>query len=312
MRYFIILIFTIFLSIGFIGCGKLSPETKTTGTPTQTVLKTSGADNFQKTTMLKEEAIKLMNAKKFDEALKVIDKAIEIDPRDDLITKKANIYISLGKYNDAENELKKALKVSDRADRKALIYGYLADVYNATAQDDKALEAANEFEKLESQLPEDAFKELPIAYGVTGTIFADARKYDKAINYFNKALKKEPGVRRLLFERGYAYFQTGDKEKARADIQEWLKDPLTGKKDKPRTMGNAYMIMGEYDKALKYLNEAMEANPRNFSYYNDRAYVYILQGNKEAAKKDLKLVMEKYPADNWEVKMAKELLEKTK
>lgn len=315
MKKIIPLMILLLMAISFIGCGKPPSSEKTDSIQSKkpsTVSSPKKVSDFKETVMLKEETIKLMNAKKFDEALKVIDKAIDIDHRDDLITKKADIYISMKRYSDAEKELKDALKVSERIDRKAHIYGELADVYNATAQDDKALEAAREFEKLEPELPKNAFKELPIVYGVTGTILADAREYDKAINYFNKALEKEPGERRLLFERGYAYYQTGDKEKAMADIQEWMKDPLTGKKDKPRTMGNAYMIMGEYDKALKYFNKAMEANPKNFSYYNDRAYVYILQGNKKAAIKDLNLVIEKYPADNWEVKMANSLLEKTK
>ena len=315
MKKIIPVIIFLLLVISFIGCEKPSPSQKTDSTPkstTSAVPPDKAASSFRETVVLKEEAIKLMNAKKFDEALKVINKAIEIDPRDDLLIKKANIFISVNRYNDAEKELLEALKVAERADRKALIYGELADVYNATAQDEKALNAVREFEKLEAELPDNAFKELPIAYGITGTILADAEEYDKAINYFNKALEKEPEEKRLLFERGYAYYRTGDKEKAMADIKKWLKDPSTGKRDKPRTMGNAYMIMGEYDKALKYFNEAMKANPNNFSYYNDRAYVYILQGNKEAAIKDLNLVIEKYPADNWEVKMAKKLLEKTK
>lgn len=314
MKKIIPLLILLLLLIGA-GCGK-PPSTEDSGNTTSEATSTASpletTDNFQETVVLKEEAIKLMNSKKFDEALKVINKAIEIDHRDDLITKKADIYISMKRYSDAEKELTDALKVSERIDRKAHIYGELADVYNATGRDEKALEAVREFEKLETQLPKDAFKELPIVYGVSGTILSDHREYDKAINYLSKALEKEPGSRRLIFERGYAYYQKGDKDKAITDIKEWLKDPVTGNKDKPRTMANAYMIIGEYDKALKYANEAMEANPKNFSYYNDRAYIYILQGNKEAAKKDIDLVMEKYPAGDWEVKMAQELLEKMK
>jgi len=63
---------------------------------------TPGDDALQETSKLKEDAIKLMNQKKFDEALKVINKAIEIDPRDDLLSKRADIYVSLGKRDEAE------------------------------------------------------------------------------------------------------------------------------------------------------------------------------------------------------------------
>lgn len=281
------------------------PGTRISAEPADT---TVNEDN--ETLVLKEEAIKLMNAKKFDEALKVINKAVEIDPRDDLLTKRADIYISTKKFNEAEKDLKEALKVSERADRKALIYGHLADVYNATGKDDKSLEAAREFEKLESELQPDAFKELYSVYGTLGTIFADAGEYEKAINSFNKALEREPSRKRLLFERGYAYYKTGDEAKAKADIKAWLKTKPGDEKHLLRTMANAYMILGEYDTALKYINEAMAAEPEEYSFYNDRAYIYILQGKTDSAKKDLAVVKEKYPADHWEVKMANELFKK--
>jgi len=269
----------------------------------------TGDINLQKIAGLKEEAIELMNAKKFDEALKVINKAIEIDPRDDLLSKRADIYISTSKYKKAEKDLKEALEVSERADRKALIYGQLADVYNEQGEDEKSLNAIKEFEKLEAEQPAEAFKERPGVYGTMGTILADNGEYDRAIKCFNKALEKEPGETQLVFERGYAYYHTGDKEKAKADMKEWLNAvPSTNKDRRLRSLANAYMILEEYDKGLKYINEAMAKEPGNFSFYNDRAYIYILKGDKEAAKKDLETVEKKYPdKNNWERKMAEKL-----
>jgi tetratricopeptide (TPR) repeat protein len=292
------------------GCQPPPPSETRVQTSSKPADTTVNEDN--ETLVLKEEAIKLMNARKFDEALKVINKAVEIDPRDDLLTKRADIYISTKKFDEAEKDLKEALKVSERADRKALIYGHMADVYNATGEDDKSLEAAREFEKLESELPSDAFKELYSVYGTLGTIFADAGEYNKAINAFNKALENEPARNRLLFERGYAYYKTGDEAKAKADIKAWLKTKPGDEKHLLRTMANAYMILEEYDTALKYINEAMAAEPNEYSFYNDRAYIYILQGKTDAAKKDLELVKEKHPVDHWETKMANDLLKKIK
>jgi tetratricopeptide (TPR) repeat protein len=257
---------------------------------------------------LKEEAINLMNAKKFDEALKVINRAIELSPRDDLLTKRADIYNSTKKFSEAEKDLKEALKVSERDDRKALIYGQLADIYNSMGEDDKSLEAAREFEKLESDLPPDAFRELPVVYGTIGIILADAGEYNKAITCFNKDLAKEPDKVKLFFERGYALYQIGDKEKAAADMKKWLKTNPQDKKD----IGIAYMVLGEYDNALKYINEAIKNKPDKTAYYNDRAYIYILKGDRESARKDLEFIKSKYSADHWEVKLANKHLEKIK
>jgi len=171
--------------------GDASPGAKSEVSPADSSLTSPAEGNredLQEAKALKEETIKLMNAGKFDEALKTINKAIEIDPRDDLLSKRADIYVSTDRYKEAVEDLKAALKVSERNDRKALIYGQLADVYNELGEDDKSLEAIREFEKVEKELPEDAFRELPIVYGTMGIILADNEEYDRAIKCLDKAI----------------------------------------------------------------------------------------------------------------------------
>ncbi len=269
--------------------------------------------NFREIGALKEETIILMNQKKYDEALKVINKAIDIEARDDLLTKRADIYNSMKKYKEAEKDLQDALKISERPDRKALIYSQLADVYNSTDENDKALEAIKEVEKLEAGLPDDAFKELPVVYATIGTILNDHGEYKRAVKFFDKALAKDPGETRLLFERAYACFYDGDKEKAQADIKAWLKtDPPTEDAESLRSLANGYMILGEYDKALGYINKAMEKDPEDIGYPTDRAEIYILMGNKKAAADDLKKVLAKKPTGKWENQRLQKMVEKTK
>ena len=269
--------------------------------------------NYGELGKFKEEAINLMNQKKYDEALKVISKAIDIEPRDDLLTKRADIYKSMKKRKEAEKDLLEALKISERDDRKALIYAQLADVYNSMDENDKSLEAIKELEKLEAGLPDDAFKELPVVYSTMGTVLCDHGEYDRAIKFFDKALTKYPDETRLFYERGYAYFYKGDREKARADVNKWLKtNPTAEDAESLRSLANAYMIMGAYDKALGYINKAMEKDPEDIGYPADRAEIYIMMGNKKAAAADIEKVMKTNPNREWENKMLKDMLEKTK
>ena len=272
-------------------------------------------EKFQETVVLEHEAIKLMNAHKFDEALKAINKAIDIDHRGALLSRRAFIYLSLKKYKDAEKDLKEAIKLTDLPKVKAISYGQLADIYNEQGEDEKSLEAIREFEKYEPELSQENLRELPVVYGTMGTILADNGEYDRAIKCFDKAIAKEPGeTSRLLYERAYAYYRKGDHEKAKEGIQEWLKtNPESKDNIEYRSLGNAYMIKGEYDKALDYINKAMKKEPDDVSYYNDRAYIYIMKGDKESAKKDIDKVLKEIPdKDNWERKLAEKLLKSIK
>lgn len=282
-------------------------------TPEITTNKTTDDKSFQEIGKLKEHAIMLMNDKKYDEALKVITKAIDIEPRDDLLTKRADIYNSMKNHKEAEKDLQEALKISERDDRKALIYSQLADIYNSMDENDKSLEAIENLEKLEAGLPEDAFKELPVVYSTMGTVLCDHGEYERAVKFFDKALQKDPTETRIYFERGYAYFYKGDKEKAQADVKKWLEtNPSTEEAESLRTLANSYMILGEYDKALGYINKAIEKDPEDIGYPTDRAEIYILMGNKKAAAADLKKVLDKKPKGKWENLMLQKMMEKTK
>ena len=286
-----------------------APSTESSKTPPNNV---AGKD-YGEMRKLKEEAIILMNQKKYDEALKAISKAIDIEPRDDLLTKRADIYNSMKNYKEAEKDLQEALKISERDDRKVLIYSQLADIYNSQDENEKSLEAIKEVEKLESELPEDAFKELPVVYRTMGTVLCDHGEYSRAIKFFDKAIAKDPGEGRILYERGYAYYYLGNKEKAQEGVKEWLKtNPSTEDAENLRAIGSSYMILGEYDKALGNINKAIEKDPEDIGYLTDRAEVYILMGNKKAAAADLKKVLDKKPNGKWENKMLQDMLEKTK
>ena len=51
-------------------------------------------------------------------------------------------------------------------------------------------------------------------------------------------------------------------------------------------MGIAYGELGDYPRALNYLNQAVQIEPDQGAYYYGRARVYLLSGNKARAKED--------------------------
>jgi len=51
------------------------------------------------------------------------------------------------------------------------------------------------------------------------------------------------------------------------------------------------MILGEYDKAISYMNKAMKMEPGDTDLYRDRARMYYLKGDTESAIKDYEWVV---------------------
>ena len=308
--FFLLLILII---IFFAGCQQTPPQTtpdKTTPDKTPEEI----SDEIQDVPTLRKEAIKLIKDKDFMNALQFVNKALTVEQNDDLYLIRAYIFTKINSNQDAYKDLQEAMKTVKSDEKKAVMYGMLAYLYDEKGDDVKSMAAVREFEKSEGKISEKSQRwDFPADYGTIGRVLANnGGEYEKAIKYFDKVIKDNPQKIELLYERGYTYYRTGNKEKAVGDINAWIKaDKKYTVKDKHFAI--AYMILGEYDKSLDYVNKAMKAEPHDFTLYTDRADIYAEKGDKNAAQEDLETVMKKYPDENsYERKFAKKIADKIK
>lgn len=108
------------------------------------------------------------------------------------------------------------------------------------------------------------------------------REYEKAIVYYNQAIKLKPDFLQAYTNRGVAYEEKGEYEKA---IQDYNK-VIQLKPDDVIVYYNravAYEKKGELDNAIQDYTRAVELKPDFFQAYNNRGTVYERKGEYEKA-----------------------------
>ncbi len=311
MKKIFILLLTVLL-ICFTGCQHNSqlPSTEFNHSNNRP---NNNMEDIQDVSALKKKAIMLAEKHDYARALDTINKAVSIEKSDDLYITRGYVNIKMGNNKNASDDLTEAMKIIKSDKNKALIYGMSAYIHDENGDDENAMKAVMNFEKIADKAPDDVKEgEIPVFYGQIGTVIAnDKGEYSKAITYLNKAIEQEPNNVAWLFERGYTYYRAGDKEKALKDMSLWHKNNKSAVKDKYNSI--AYMVLGEYDKSLEYINKAIKAEPDDYTLYSDRAFIYIEKGDTKSAEEDLNKVMKKYSGNNnREMQFARSLEKKIK
>jgi tetratricopeptide (TPR) repeat protein len=107
----------------------------------------------------------------------------------------------------------------------------------------------------------------------------------KNIEYLSKAIKLKPDYADAYNERGIAYSQFGQYQRALADFNEAIRlkpDNVNAHNN----MGIAYFNMGQYQRAIESFNEAIRIKPDSVNSYKDRGIAYFAQGNKKLGCSD--------------------------
>jgi tetratricopeptide (TPR) repeat protein len=108
-------------------------------------------------------------------------------------------------------------------------------------------------------------------------------EYDKAIEDFNKAIELSPESDKLLIDRAQLYTKTGDFTSAIADYEKAIS---LAPDNSWAYSGAAYAIAlndGDLDKALEYINKALELTPDVKSKRDTQGFVYYKLGDYEKA-----------------------------
>jgi len=146
-------------------------------------------------------------------AIKAYEQAIELDrSRDDSYVKLGNLYYSLERYGDAEEQYAAAVKINpDATNRFSLGQAHIKTGRYRDAED--------QFNMIKRQAP----RSVNGYYGVGLTYSAEGR-YEEAIEEFQQAVDIDPEFYDGWLEMGYAYADMGNIEKAE-EVFDLLEDP---------------------------------------------------------------------------------------
>jgi tetratricopeptide (TPR) repeat protein len=196
----------------------------------------------------------LLEQRKFEQTIKVGEQAIQNIPQDPiLLYLLGNAYLSLEKYNEAENRLKEASTLPARRPLKANILGALADTYAGLQNWESAFEFYQKSIDLNTQNP-------VIYNNYAYHLSQQERELSKAEEIALKALELAPNNTSFLDTVGWIYYKQGQLKKAQNYIQKAVD---TGKPSAEilEHMGDVLLKLDKPNKAKDWWQKALEKDP---------------------------------------------------
>ena len=98
-------------------------------------------------------------------------------------------------------------------------------------------------------------------------------------------------------ERGRDFLKKGHIQAAIKQYEIGLKGGLgsTDLKDAHNDLCVAYYFLAEYEKALEHCDEAVRLVPNHWIHYNNRASIFLMQGELTQAKRDYQKALKLHP-----------------
>ena len=251
-----------------------------------------------------------VNASNYTDGQTDINKALEIDSQNEFA------YYALGTLSNDTGEYAAAVEaftsainlspVSDNYLARATAYRYSdnldaaeADLEAALGLDPSNSEAIFEqgmiaYERDELAVAIDKFSiylqvnpDQGFARYMRGLAYADSNQLTNAINDYNVAIANcSLDCEKYFTDRGIAFSQTADYEKAELDFRQALALDANYA-TAYYGLGDMYYRRGDYENALINLGRAININPNDADSYAIRALIYIAQGDLTTAIGDI-------------------------
>jgi Flp pilus assembly protein TadD len=142
-----------------------------------------------------------------------------------------------------------------------------------------------------------------------GIIYDMQKNYDKAKEYYQKALRVNPKFPPAANNLAYLYLERGGNVDEALGLAQTAKAQLPDDPHISDTIGWAYYKKNIFSRAIDYLKEAKEKLPNNPAIRYHLGMAYYKNGDKELAKKELKKALELDPKFSG-AEEAKEVLKK--
>lgn len=224
--------------------------------------------------------------KDYREAIRYYDKVLSIDTAYSLaFTNRGIAYFKLGRYE-------KALADYDR------VLFLEPDNFNAYLNRVNALLELERYDAgmLSLQNAIGLFPDSARLYFQKGLLFSAQGRYNEAEEAFTEAIQRDPQNAESYINRATIYYLTGKQEDAVSDLQKPLAD------GRPESYNLLSMICLKKDKkseALLWINKALEKEPYNPYFLNNRGWVYLQMGNMPGAAKDIEQSLKLDPHNAW-------------
>jgi tetratricopeptide (TPR) repeat protein len=224
------------------------------------------------------------------EALKYLNKAIELDPKYASAYHLRGIaYAVLEEYRRAIKDYNKAIELNPELDDAlSEIYSNRGHAYSYLKDNRRAIKDCNKAIELD---PKNAF-----AYLNRGFAYYSLKEYRRAISDYNKAIELDQNKADLYVRRGVAYLRLKEYRRAISDYNKAIE--LDQKKAGLYFgRGTAYRMLEEYRKAISDYSKVIELNPNDAEAYKVRGMGYLLLEEYRKAISDYSKVIELNPKD---------------
>jgi len=206
----------------------------------------------------------------YDDARRSLEKAVELDPEFAM----AYLYLSraysaLDKGKEWETAREKAKKLAQTASEKERLY-----IEASCASGDQRLRI---FQEMAEKYP----KEKRVHYHLASH-YDSNEMFDKAAEYYEKALELDPNYGYALNSFAYMYSDMGDYKKS---IEYFKRYASVNPEDANPvdSMAELYFRMGRLDEAIAKYKKVLEIRPDFFQTYWRIGYVYALKEDYQKA-----------------------------
>jgi len=198
----------------------------------------------------------------------------------------AKLYTSVGNSRKAANYLKKLLKFKpDELD----VLLMLAETYSK--QRNYSL-AESTYKKIVSLKPS-----LDNAYMGLGEVYIKTRKWSDAVTTLEKAVQLSLDHKSAYFLIGRAYMEQKSYAKAADNFIKYLELNSNNPQDAHLQLGQCYLELEQYDKAIPALEEALKLDPQSNNINYRLAQCYQKVGQYEKAEGVYSNLAQMFPDD---------------
>lgn len=225
--------------------------------------------------------------------------ALKIDPSDQTaLAYLIDLKMKQKKYIEAKNLAQRALVEIPKAKwvKETLVraeYGPLFDKIEALEKEGRLNEALVVLETLQQKAPESEEVYLDL-----GLILTKLKRYQNAIQAYNRGLEENPKSSQLLVNLGLIYLKMNDTAQSRFYINQALRnDPLNA--DALAALGKIAYNEGKKADAEKLYAEALSINPRNMLALSYLASFYLSEREFDKASEIFRKIMKIDPQALW-------------